>query len=231
MARQRRALIALLVLVPAPSIGVFFAMVFEPTRGTALGQSIYAGSKLWILALPIIWLKLVDKAQLSLSPPRHGGLMTGAALGILIAAAIFMTYWLVGARWIDAAQVREAADRNGIGTPVNYFGLILYLALVNSLLEEYVWRWFVFRKCEIVMGSAAAVIASALFFTLHHVIALRAQTNWTITLLASLGIFIGGCAWSWCYRRYRSIWPGYVSHLIVDAAVFTIGWRLLFGDS
>ena len=60
-------------------------------------------------------------------------------------------------------------------------------------------------------------------------IALAGQFNWGITLLASLGVIIGGASWSWLYLRYRSIWPGYVSHAIVDVPIFVIGYRLIFG--
>ena len=228
MESWRLDLAALLLLVPAPSLGVFFAMMFEPTRGTPIGQAVYFVSKIWILVLPILWLKWVDRQRLSFSPVRHGGLLTGALLGVAIGAVIIAAYVLFARELIDAAQMRDAAKRNGIGSFARYLGLALYLTLVNSLLEEYVWRWFVFRKCEAIFGGPSAVVMSALMFTLHHVLALAAQTNWTTTLVASAGIFVGGCAWSWCYSRFRSIWPGYVSHLIVDAAVFVVGWWILF---
>ena len=45
----------------------------------------------------------------------------------------------------------------------------------------------------------------------------------------SAGVFAGGVAWSWLYVRYGSIWPGYLSHAIVDVAVFGAGAALLFG--
>ena len=35
--------------------------------------------------------------------------------------------------------------------------------------------------------------------------------------------------WSVCYLRYRSIWPGWVSHVAADVAGLAIGWRVLFG--
>jgi membrane protease YdiL (CAAX protease family) len=109
-----------------------------------------------------------------------------------------------------------------------YLAGALYWITANSLMEEYVWRWFVFRKCEVLLGGPAAVVVSALAFTAHHVVALAAQFNWGVTLLASLGVFIGGAAWSWLYLRYRSIWPGYVSHAIVDVPIFVIGYWLIF---
>ena len=43
------------------------------------------------------------------------------------------------------------------------------------------------------------------------------------------GVFAGGVAWSCLYVRYGSVWPGYLSHAIVDVAVFGTGAALLFG--
>ena len=224
------AIWALLLLVPVPTLGVFFAMIFEPTRGTPLGQGIYGFSKIWILALPLIWIWFVDRTPISFSPVRNGGLWTGALLGIIIAIAILAAYFLFARDLIKPEPMREAAAKNGLDSPVKYLVLVTYLALINSLLEEYVWRWFVFRKCEVLLGGTLAVFASAAMFTLHHVFALQAQTSWQPTALASLGIFIGGCTWSWLYLRYRSIWPGYVSHIFADIAVFIVGWQILFAE-
>ena len=52
--------------------------------------------------------------------------------------------------------------------------------------------------------------------------------SWPVTLISALGIFIGGAAWSWCYVRYQSIWPGYLSHALVDLAVFAVGYHIIF---
>lgn len=226
--QRRRAGLALLLLVPVPSMGVYFAMMFEPTRGTPAGQLIYAASKVWILALPVIWLVLVEKGRPGFSPLRHGGLWIGALTGLGIAIAIGTAYVLVGDRLIDLQQMRHAAQGNGIGTPARYLALAAYLALINALLEEYVWRWFVYRHCERLLGRTMGVAVAALLFTVHHILALRAQTSWEVTLMASTGIFIGACVWSWLYGRFRSIWPGYVSHVLADVAVFAVGWWVLF---
>ena len=222
------ALLALLLLVPAPTLGVLAAMWWEPARGTTLGQALYGAAKIWILVLPLAWHLLIERQPISLSPPRKGGLGMGLLLGMAIAAFIVAGFWLVGRRIVDIETLRQAAAANGLDQPARYLALVTVLTLVNSLLEEYVWRWFVYRQCERLLPPAIAVIASALMFTLHHAVALRAQMGWAPTLLACSGIFIGGCAWSWLYRRYRSIWPCYLSHILADAAVFSVGWMLLF---
>ena len=226
---KKLALLALLLLVPAPSVGVMLAMVIDSTQGTMIGKGAYFLSKAWILALPVLWLLWVEKKRLGISRPERGGLLMGAGLGLGISAIIFAAYLLIGDRIIDPQTLKDAAIANGIGRPILYIPFVAYLTIVNSLLEEYVWRWFVFRQCERLVGGGGAVICSAAFFTIHHVFALKAQAGWPITLLGSTGVFIGGAVWSWCYLKYKSIWPGYISHIIVDAAIFVIGWLLIFG--
>lgn len=227
--KHNHALLALLLLVPAPTIGVIAAMLLPATSGTPLGQGVYMASKLWLVALPAAWWLWIDRGRLSLSPPRKGGFGVGITLGVIIAGAIFGVYHLVGREMIDPQMVRESAERSGIAEPWRYLALAVYLCSLNAVIEEYVWRWFVFHKCEVLVKTGwIAVLLSAFLFTVHHVLALAAQFDWRVTALASLGVFIGGAVWSWCYLRYRSIWPGFVSHLIVDVAIFIIGWQLIF---
>ena len=69
---------------------------------------------------------------------------------------------------------------------------------------------------------------TALFFTIHHTLALAAYVPLWQNALASLGVFAASVIWSWLYARYRSIWPCYVCHVLADVAVFAIGWDVLF---
>ena len=144
-----------------------------------------------------------------------------------MAAAIIAGYFALGRHLIDARHVQEMAQQNGIGTRARFLAGAAYWIMVNSVLEEYVYRWFVFRKCEQLAPPPVAVALSALCFTIHHVLALRLQFEWSVTILASAGIFVGGAVWSWMYLRFRSIWPGYLSHAIVDVAVFALGWQII----
>lgn len=226
----RRAIIALILMVPVPAISVALAMAVPGIKGEPLGKVFYFGAKIWTLLLPVTWLLVVDRGRLSLSPAKRGGLGVGALLGAAIFAVIMLTYWMIGRTWIDPATVRAEAVNNGIGKPLSYVIFVCGLSLTNSLMEEYVWRWFVFRKCEALVGSVGAVFLGAGLFTLHHIVALRAQMGWDAALLGSAGCFFGGVLWSWLYLKYRSIWPGYVAHVFADAAIYIIGWWLIFGQ-
>lgn len=222
-----RALLALLLLVPVPSLATAASMFWWP--GTAWGQGLFLAGKAWILLLPVAWLLLVERSQLSWSPPRHGGFKAAILLGLAI-AAIIVVAWLLVYRlgWIDPALVARSAAATGLDHRGLYLLGAVYWITANSLMEEYVWRWFVFRQGEKLLGSKGGLAISALGFTAHHVVALAAQFSWPIALLGSLGVCTGGAAWSWLYLRYRSIWPGYLSHAIVDIPIFVIGYWLIF---
>ena len=223
---KRNALLALLLLVPAPSLGVWLAVYGMP--GTFIAKAFFMVCKVWLLALPLVWHLLVDKQKLTIPRPTGKGMGAAVATGSAIFLAIGAGYFLFG-HWIDATLVSEKAVEVGLSTPALYILGAVYWCTINSLLEEYVWRWFVFTRCEALMPKWPAVVASGLFFTLHHVIALTVYFDWRITLLASLGVFIGGATWSWIYLTYRNIYAGYISHVFADVVIFWIGYRLIFG--
>jgi len=225
--RPRRPLLALLLLLPAPTIGTAAALLIWPDA--LLGRGLFIATKVWVALLPLAWMLLVDRQRVSWSPPRRGGFGVALALGLLIAAVILGTYSItINLGLMDPEAIATRAAKTGLNQLSIYIIGAIYWITLNSLMEEYVWRWFVFRQFEAIGPSKSAVVATGLAFTAHHVIALAAQFNWTITLLGSIGVFTGGMVWSWLYLRYRSVWPCYLSHAIVDAPVFWIGYELIF---
>lgn len=220
------ALIALLLLAPVPTIGVTCAMYLMP--GPA-GRAIFALAKLWLLGFPAVWYLGVERGMPSWSPVRRGGLVAGATLGLGMGAAIVVGYsWIVG-NLVDPGAVRRAAVTMELASPVRFLLAAAGWTLINSVVEEYVYRWFVLRQLRALMADAAAVLGSAAVFTAHHVVAMSVYLGGLPTLLGAAGVFVGGAVWSGLYLRYGSIWPGWISHALVDVAVFVVGWRLLFG--
>jgi len=227
---RRRSILALALLVPVPTLGSLAAFVFFPGP---LGQGIYFAAKLWVAALPLVWRLRVDRQRVSLSPlaagRRRSGIGFGLGLGLLLGGIILGFWELWGHQLVDVEHLAQVEREVGLTTPVRFVAFALYLMLVNSAMEEYVWRWFAFVHCETLVGARAAIVLSGLFFTLHHAVTFSVQFAPAAAALASLGVFVGGCSWSWCYLRFRSVWPGWISHVCADLAGLWIGWTLLFG--
>jgi len=222
---KKKSIIALLLLIPAPSIGVVCGMYLYPD--TVFGKSVYLSSKVWLFAFPVLWLLLVEKGRVCLSPVKKGGLLTGLLTGIGISLMILIVYIFLGNKLINISFFAEKIKDIGLGNKYLYLGCALYWILVNSVLEEYVWRWFVAEKAENLLPKSGAIILSALGFTLHHILALAILVNISGVIFFSLGVFAGGAIWSFMYLKFRSIWPCYLSHAIVDLCIFSIGWTML----
>lgn len=224
---RKSSAIALWLLLPAPTVAVLMALYLMP--GTVIGQGVWSLSKLWILVVPLAYLLLIEKNKPSWSPPRHGGLTMGTLTGVAIFVAILAAYFLFGHRWIDQEYVSQLAIEVGISSPWILLAGAVYWSTVNAVLEEYVWRWWVFRRFEDFTPAAVAVALSALAFTLHHVCVLAYYFDWRVTVIGSVGVCVGGLTWSWLYARYRSIWPAYISHAFADVAIMIIAYRVIFG--
>jgi membrane protease YdiL (CAAX protease family) len=222
-----RSALALLLLVPAPSLGVLAGLLLFP--GTPLGMALFTLSKLWLFGLPLVWTRWVDRKPFGLSPAREGGIGTGLWSGLLIAAGIAGVWILFGDRLVDRDALGSGIRATGLRTPVKFLVGSLYFCLVNAALEEYAWRWFCLERCRALFPTPVAVVLASLFFTLHHFLALRILSSTGTALVASAGVFAGGTLWGWMAVRYRSVRPGFVSHAFADGAIFAIGAAVAFG--
>jgi uncharacterized protein len=223
---RSQAALALLLIVPAQSLGVLLTLILFP--GT-IGQVGAVLCQVWMLALPLWWTWTIDRAPIRFSAPKLHHLLVGLVLGVLMFACILLPYWFVGRSWLDASAVQDKVQTIGLGSPTMIVLSGLYFTLINSLFEEYIWRWFVYRKCQILLPGMSAVLLSALLFTLHHIIVLAVYGSGQIVLWGAIGVFAAGVIWSLCYQRYRSIMPSYISHVWADAALQVVTWIVLFG--
>ena len=224
-ANKSKNLIALLISVPVTSFGAMMSLWIVPG---AIGQTILVLCQIWLFFLPIIWLLKIESKSITISKPQGFDVITGLIIGLLMFVIILTVYWLFLRHWIDNDIVRLKVQAIlNINQRTFVFGAA-YFSLVNALIEEYFWRWFIFSRCEELVSSKVAVVITSLFFTLHHTIGLAAFTNWQITITGSLAVFPAGLVWSEYYRRYRSIWSNYFSHAIADIALHIVAWQVFF---
>lgn len=233
----RRAALALLLLVPAPTLGVLCAMHW--LADTAIGQSIHIAAKVWLLGLPLAWVLWVERGRLSLPRWSWRGMVAGLVTGLATMGVILGAWQLFGRSLVDVAVMRGKIADVGLDTVPKYLAFAVAWTFINALLEEYVWRWFVYAKWLEVLaclkGRAKAIAVpgaialAGLGFVLHHTVAMSVYLDWQANALASLGIFIGSVTWSAIYLRYRNIYAGYVSHIFADIGVFAVGYMVVFG--
>lgn len=224
---KSKAALALALLVPAPSLGVLIGMVWLPD--SPLGTTLFAACKLWTATLPLAWLLFVERARFHIPRPALRPAALGLASGLLISAAIAALYAAAGDALVDRAMIAARIRSIGLDSPLAFAGGALYWIFVNSVLEEVVWRGFCLRQCRRLLPAPLAILGSAAFFTLHHILALSLLLPPTAVAVCSAGVFAGGTIWSLMVLRFQSLWPGYLSHAVVDLCIFGLGAWLAFG--
>ena len=195
------------------------------------------------MLVPVIWLLRVERRRPRIPRWSNRGMVAAHVTGGLIFAIIAIGYYAVGRYWIDADAMRQQVTTNGLGTPLLFLLGALYWCTINSMLEEYFWRWFISDRLVEVMpaglmgrvrwgfrtGDLIAALGSALLFTAHHIVALSTLVDVRTNVAASAGVFVGGLTWSLLYLRHRNIYACWVSHVYADIIIFYLAYRILFG--
>ncbi|MDH3717200.1 MAG: CPBP family intramembrane metalloprotease [Planctomycetota bacterium] len=208
----------------------FTALAQAPT---VVQHAAFGSLKLIQFAFPLLWHVKFQQRRLELHRPTGLGMLVGIAFGALVVAAMCLLYkhWLLPAGWMHDAKepIQQKIAGFGVNRLPAYMALGLFYSLFHSLLEEYYWRWFVFAQLRRLVSVPAAVVISSLGFTAHHVLLLGTFFGWSspLTWLFSLAVGIGGAVWAVLYQRSGSIYPVWLSHLLVDAGIFWIGYDLV----
>lgn len=226
----RTALVAALVYPPLFTWLYFIALAHAPG---ALQQTVYGLGKSLQFVLPIPWLWLALRRGEANWRPRWDGV----GEGLLFGAGAFAAAWAVYSLWLgpagyfaDAAEpIRIKVAGFGVDNLPKFATLGLFYSLFHSWLEEFYWRGFVFGQLRRWISTPAAVAVSSLGFMAHHVIVLGFYLGWTSpgTYLFSAAVAVGGAYWAWLYRRSGSLYGPWLSHAVIDAAIFTIGYDLV----
>jgi CAAX protease family protein len=214
----------------------FLALARGGVEVNPLQQGAYVAGKLVQFGFPVLFLVLGGGPRPKPPMPRRTGLGAGLAFGLLVAALTLGIYFCLlrhsSLLAQTPAQVRQKLEQVGMASPARYVVLAVFIVAAHSLLEEYYCRWFVFGQLRRVAPLAPAMVLSSLAFMAHHVVVLYVYLPGRFLIAVvpfSLGVAAGGAVWAWLYERAGTLYPSWLSHLLVDAAIFAVGWDLLWG--
>ena len=196
-------------------------------------QLIYAIAKVVQFSLPVAWVAWVDRHSLRWRPLVGKGIGVGLLLGVAIGGAMWGLYLLLADSQLMSQAVvpiQEKVVQLEIATVSRFAAVGIFYALFHSLLEEYYWRWFVFGRLRRLIPVGMAILISAAAFALHHIIVLWHYFSHAplVVMLFAAGVAIGGALWGALYHRSGSLVGPWLSHLLVDAAIFSIGMHMMW---
>ena len=179
MDSRSRPLLALVLLIPVPSIGVLANGLLSESNTVSLaflGLAIWAICKVWIFGFPVIWHVRIDGGDKGYSLLSEGSgfrpWVEGFGLGLALSLILVITF-LIAQPFLDIENLGASIRAVGLDSWSMVIPGILFWVFINSVVEEYVYRWFITEQASSIFNGnpIKSGAVSVLSFTLHHVVA------------------------------------------------------------
>ncbi|MCZ0701705.1 membrane protease YdiL (CAAX protease family) [Natronobacillus azotifigens] len=185
-----------------------------------------AGKILLFLVVPLAYRRLnrsVSYRELFiLSKQNRKGTIIFAAV---VYVFIILAYFSIGT-YFDFSNVTVALENNIGVNAKNFIFVALYIAIVNSLLEEFFFRGFAFLTLKKFTTRKFAYVFSAGVFSVYHVAIMTSWFTPGLFILLIVSLFVAGLFFNWLNERAGSIYPSWIVHASANFAINTIGLLL-----
>jgi membrane protease YdiL (CAAX protease family) len=200
------------------------------------GRGAYFGTKLWVLVYPLFFFSLIGLGGLTRREDREANWPSWKVVvisGLFTGVAISLIGWLMVLTPVgeivkeNSGNLVEKAKGLGFHTRGKFLLVATFITVMHSAMEEYYWRWFVYGHLRQMVGHWPGHIIAALAFTGHHVVLMAQLFPLPLALFLSMLVAIGGLIWTLMYEWHGSVLGCWLSHLVVDAFLMIVGYRLI----
>ena len=149
-------------------------------------------------------------------------LLLGVGIYVLILGACFAV-----SPFYDFSVIVDSLSSTTGVTKDNFLFVSLYISFVNSLLEEFFFRGFVFVNLKKGTNRITAYAVSSAAFSLYHVAMMIGWFNIGLFLLVLVGLGVGGIIFNYLNEKHQSVYTSWFVHMFANFAINTIGFILM----
>lgn len=181
------------------------------------------------LTIPLLYAFVDKNVKLNtlLEVRSKKDLMSSILLGVGVFTIILGVYFILK-NFIDLGTIQDIIEKNLNVNKNNFVFVALYISFINSLLEEFFFRGFIFLNLKKIASRGFAYTYSALAFAIYHV---AIMTNWftpSIFILTMIGLFVGGLIFNYLNDKSENIYNSWLVHMFANFAINTVGF-IMFG--
>ena len=192
------------------------------------GYGIKSAIKIALFLLFPFFCSLIDRnvEYRSLFRANKKGLLIAFALGLGLFGVILGGYFLLSP-YFDFSNIASSLTASTGVDGSNFIFVALYISFVNSLLEEFFFRGFVFTNLKRCANRTAAYLFSSLLFSLYHTAMMIGWFSLPLFLLVLVGLAVGGVIFNFLNEKYNTVFVSWIVHMFTNFAINTIGFILL----
>lgn len=154
------------------------------------------------------------------------GFLAALGLGVCLYALILGGYLLLR-NFIDFSGIVDALSSNAGVNKGNFLLVSLYISFVNSLLEEFFFRGFLFSNLKNSASRPFAWWFSSGIFALYHVAMMIGWFHPLLLLLVIAGLTAGGMIFNYLNEKLNTLFGSWIVHMFANFAINTIGFILM----
>ena len=135
----------------------------------------------------------------------------------VISAALLYGAFFAGGMAVESlfesagGEIARIYESKAEGSPLLiFFLLLLWIGPAQAIF----WRGFIQHRLSLTFGGLAGLIVASLFEAVIHL--------WALNLMLFLAALVSGFFWGAMYYKFKSVWPGLISHAVWDAAIFVV---------
>ncbi len=129
--------------------------------------------------------------------------------------------------FIDIDAISYDFSNRMMLSPKDMIPAAVYTIFVNSLIEEYFFRGFIFQGLLKQGWNIPAYIISSAAFAVYHVSIFAAWFGLGLMALMLLGLFSGGLIFAYFVKRTESILASWFIHISTDLSLIIFGFWML----
>ncbi|PIZ95495.1 MAG: hypothetical protein COX80_04345 [Candidatus Magasanikbacteria bacterium CG_4_10_14_0_2_um_filter_33_14] len=154
---------------------------------------------------------------------KNIGILT--LIGISL-AGIYLASFFIFQNFLDLNTITEKLKNLINITLTNLIFIGLYIIVLNSLLEEYFWRGFLFNNLEKFIKPWQAYLITGIAFSFHHVMFYYNWFNVGFFILVTFGLTAYAIIVSYVFKRYQDLFSCWYIHIFADLAQIFIAFKI-----
>lgn len=179
------------------------------------------------LLVPLVYFGVFRQwgALKALFLPKKKDIAISLGLGMAAYVLIVAGFALINSVLHLNDTILKLTAMNGV-TAENFGGIALYIPIVNSLMEEFLFRGFAFCLLKQHTSRRFAYLFSAVVFACYHFGMVAGTGEVLIWILAMAALVIAGLILNFLNEKSGSILTSWLLHMFANLAINTIALKL-----